>query len=41
MDVELAKHGLEQVQNLEYKIRDFLFDSIAYLLNYSISSELI
>jgi hypothetical protein len=34
-DIELTKHGLQQVQNFEYKVRDCLFDSIAYLLNYS------
>jgi hypothetical protein len=41
IDIELAKHGLQQVQNFEYKVRNYLFDSIAYLLNYSISSKLI
>jgi len=41
IDIELAKHGLQQVQNFEYKIGDYLFDSITYLLNYSISSQLI
>jgi hypothetical protein len=40
IDIELAKHGLQQVQNLDY-IRDCLFDSIAYLLNYSMSLKLI
>jgi hypothetical protein len=41
INIELAKHGLQQVQNFEYKVGNCLFDSIAYLLNYSISSELI
>jgi hypothetical protein len=41
IDIELTKHGLQQVQTFEYKVGDYLFDSIAYLLNYSISSELI
>jgi len=37
INIELAKHGLQQVQNFEYKVGDCLFDSIEYLLNYSIS----
>ncbi len=41
IDIELAKHGLQQIQNFEYKLRDCLFDSITYLLNYSISWKLI
>jgi hypothetical protein len=41
IDIELNKHGLQQVQNFEYKVGDFSFDSIAYLLKYSISWELI
>jgi hypothetical protein len=41
INIELTKHGLQQVQNLEYKVGDCLFDSIAYLLNYSISLVLI
>jgi hypothetical protein len=41
IDIELAKHGLQQVQNFEDKVGDCLFDSIAYLLNYSLSSKLI
>jgi hypothetical protein len=41
INIELAKHGLPQVQNFEYKLGDCLFDSIVYLLNYSMSSELI
>ncbi len=41
INIKLAKHGLQQVQNFEYKIGHCLFDSIAYLLNYSISSKLI
>jgi len=41
IDIELAKHGLQQVQNFEYKVGYFLLYSIANLLNYSISSELI
>jgi hypothetical protein len=41
IDIELAKHGLQQVQNFEYKVEDCLFDSITYLFNYSISLELI
>jgi hypothetical protein len=28
IDIELAKHGLQQVQNFVYKVRIFLFDSI-------------
>jgi hypothetical protein len=39
IDIELTKHGLQQVQNFECKVGDCLFDSIAYLLNYSISSK--
>jgi len=41
IDIELTKHGLQQVQNFEYKVRDCLFDLITYLFNYSISLELI
>jgi len=41
IDIELAKHGLQQVQNFEYKVGDCLFDSITYLLKYSINSKLI
>jgi hypothetical protein len=41
INIELTKHGLQQVQNFEYKVGNCLFDSIAYLLNYSIISELI
>jgi hypothetical protein len=41
IDIELTKHGLQQVKKCEYKVGDCLFDSIAYLLNYSISSKLI
>ncbi len=41
IDFELAKHGLQQVQIFEYKVGYCLFDSITYLLNYSISLELI
>jgi hypothetical protein len=41
IDIELAKHGLQQVQNFEYKVGDYLFDSIDYLLKYPISLELI
>jgi hypothetical protein len=40
INIELNKHDLQQVQNFEYKVKDCLFDSIAYL-NSSISSELI
>ncbi len=39
--IELAKHGLQQVQIFEYKVGVVLVDSIAYILNYSISLELI
>jgi len=41
IDIKLTKHGLQQVQNFEYKVGHCLFDSIAYLLNYSISLKLI
>jgi len=41
INIELIKHGLQQVQNFEYKVGDCSFDSIAYLLNYSTSLELI
>jgi hypothetical protein len=41
IDIELAKHILQQFQKFEYKVGDCLFDSIAYLLNCSISLELI
>jgi hypothetical protein len=34
IDLELAEHGLQQVENFEYKVGDCLFDSIAYLINY-------
>jgi hypothetical protein len=39
IDIKLTKHSLQQVQNFESKVGDCLFDSIAYLLNYSISSK--
>jgi hypothetical protein len=41
IDIELAKHELQQVQIFEYKVGDCLFDAIAYLLNYSTSLKLI
>jgi hypothetical protein len=41
IDIELAKHGLQQVQNFEEKIGDCLFDLIENFLNYSLSSKLI
>jgi predicted ATPase len=41
IDIKLAKHSLQQVQNFEYKVGDCLFNSRAYLLNYLISSKLI
>ncbi len=41
IDIELAKHELQKVQNFEHKVGDCLFDAIAYLLNSSISSKLI
>jgi hypothetical protein len=34
IDIELTKHGLQQVQNFEYKVGYCLFNSIAYLLKY-------
>jgi hypothetical protein len=36
IDIELAKHGLQQVQNFEYKVGFLKFDLTIYLLNYSI-----
>jgi hypothetical protein len=41
IDIELAKHKLQQVQIFEYKVGDCLFDATAYLLNYSTSLKLI
>ncbi len=41
INLELIEHGLQQVENFEYKVRDCLFDSIAYLINYWINSKLI
>jgi hypothetical protein len=41
INIEVAKHGLQQVQHFEYKVGDYLFGSITCLLNYSIDLELI
>jgi hypothetical protein len=41
IDIELSKYGLQQVQKFGYKVGDCLFDSIVYLLDYSISLKLI
>ena len=38
IDVELAKQGLHRLQNFKYNVGDCLFDTLEFLLNFTISS---
>jgi hypothetical protein len=41
IDQELAKLGFKWITNFQYNVGDYLFDAIFYLLEYSITSNLI
>jgi hypothetical protein len=40
INIELEKVGLKRIINFQYNVSDCLFNAIAYLLKYSISSKM-
>jgi hypothetical protein len=39
IDQELTKFGFKWITNFQYNVENYLFDAIAYLLKYSITSN--